>query len=156
MMSKKQGKPKIDLRRGVIEPVLLVISRRQVSESDIASVLFELKSLTATREDCWRYRGQMTLVVDGYDNDPREFVDIPEVRSFLAQFSVAWPYWSFFFNQIDDSIILLASCYCGTAFPGDGAVEIDAHRLGVFLQIGFDGMSAILINIDSRRANMRP
>ena len=61
----------------------------------------------------------------------------------MAQFSVAWPYWSFFFNQIDDSIILLASCYCGAAFPGDGAVEIDAHRLGVFLQLGFDAMNTI-------------
>ncbi len=35
--------PKIDLRRGVVEPVLLLISRRQVEESDIASVLLELK-----------------------------------------------------------------------------------------------------------------
>jgi len=137
------NKPKIDLRRGVVEPVLLLISRRQVEESDIASVLLELKPVTATRENCWRYRGQMALVVTGYDDDPRELVDIPEVRAFLAQFSVAWPYWSFFFNQVDDSIILLGSCYCGTAFPGKGEIKIDIHRLGMFLRLGFDAMNAI-------------
>jgi len=135
--------PKIDLRRGVVEPVLLLISRRQVEESDIASVLLELKPVTATRENCWRFRGQMALVVTGYDDDPRELVDISEVRAFLAQFSVAWPYWSFFFNQVDDSIILLGACYCAIAFPGKGAVKIDIDRLGQFLQLGLKAMNTI-------------
>jgi hypothetical protein len=142
-MPNKPLKPKIDLHRGVIEPVVLLISRRQVQESDIASVLLELKPVTGTRENCWRYRGQMTLVVTGYDDDPRELVDIPEVRAFLAQFSVAWPYWSFFFNQVDDSIILLGSCYCGIAFSGKGEIKIDVHRLAMFLRFGFDAMNAI-------------
>ena len=135
--------PKIDLRRGVVEPLVLLISHRQVQESDIASVLVELKPVTATRENCWRYRNQMVLVVSGYDDDPRELVDIPEVRAFLAQFSIAWPYWSFFFNQVDDSIILLAACYCAIAFPGKGAVKIDVDRLGMFLQLGFNAMNTI-------------
>jgi len=135
--------PKIDLRRGVVEPVLLLISRRQVEKSDMASVLFELKPVTATRENCWRFRGQMALVVTGYDDDQRELVDIPEVRAFLAQFRVAWTYWSFFFNQVDSSIIFLGSCYCGTAFLGKGAVKIDTDRLGQFLRLGFDAMNVI-------------
>ena len=29
--------------------------------------------------------GQMTLVVDGYNDDPRELVDIVEVRTFLLR-----------------------------------------------------------------------
>ncbi len=137
------NKPKIDLRRGVVEPVLLLISRRQVQETDIASVLLELKPVTSTRENCWRYRGQIALVLTGYDDDPRELVDIPEVRAFLAQLSVAWPYWSFFFNQVDDSIILLTACYCAISFPGKGAVKIDIDRLGQFLQLGLKAMNAI-------------
>lgn len=48
--------PRLDLRRGVIEPVMLVISRRQVETIDIASVLTELKPFLATREDAWLYR----------------------------------------------------------------------------------------------------
>jgi hypothetical protein len=98
------SKPRIDLRPGVTEPVVLMISRRQVQERDLASVLESLKPFTAAREDAWLYRGQMALVVDGYNEDPRELVDIAEVRVFLKSLYEAWPYWAFFFNQVDDSI----------------------------------------------------
>ena len=64
--------PRLDLRPGVSEPVVLLISRREVEAGDLASVLSRLKVFLATREDAWLYRGQMTLVVDGYNNDPRE------------------------------------------------------------------------------------
>jgi hypothetical protein len=43
--------PRIDLRPGVTEPVILMISRRQVEACDIASVLTNLKPFMATRED---------------------------------------------------------------------------------------------------------
>ena len=108
------SKPRIDLRPGVTEPVVLMISRRQVQERDLASVLESLKPFTAAREDAWLYRGQMALVVDGYNEDPRELVDIAEVRVFLKSLYEAWPYWAFFFNQVDDSIKLLESCLCET------------------------------------------
>ena len=135
--------PRIDLRPGVTEPVVLMISRRQVEAGDIASVLTSLKPFLATCEDAWLYRGQMSLVVDGYSQDPRELVDVPEVRAFLRVLDQQWPYWAFFFTQVDDSISLLGSCVCGTAFPGAGVVEIDADKLGDFLRRAFAGMNAI-------------
>jgi len=69
-----------------------MISRREVEAADLASVLSRLKVFLATREDAWLYRGQMTLVVDGYNNDPRELVDIPEVRALLRRLEAEWPY----------------------------------------------------------------
>jgi hypothetical protein len=53
----------------------------------------------------------MTLVVDGYNYDPRELVDIPEVRTLLRSLEASWPHWAFFFNQVDDSIKLLVRCW---------------------------------------------
>ncbi len=137
------SKPRIDLRPGVTEPVVLMISRRQVQERDLASVMESLKPFTAAREDAWLYRGQMALVVDGYNDDPRELVDIAEVRAFLKSLYEAWPYWAFFFNQVDDSIKILGSCVCGVAFPGHGAVEMDVERLGDFLRRGFHGLNLL-------------
>ncbi len=135
--------PRIDLRPGVTEPVVLAISRRQVQSHDMQSVVTRLKVLMATREDCWRYRNQMSLVVEGYDSDPRELVDIPEVRAFLRDFAKAWPYWTFFFNLVDESIMLLQSCVCGTEFPGGGQVVIDIDKLGPFMMDGFEGMNEL-------------
>jgi len=85
----------------------------------------------------------MTLVVDGYNNDPRELVDIPEVRTLLAQLEAEWPYWAFFFNQVDDSIKLLLSCAAGSRFLGHGAVEMDAQRVANALAHGFGGMNEV-------------
>jgi len=108
---------RLDLRPGVTKPVVLMISRREVEQGDLASVLARLKVFLATRKDAWLYRGQMTLVVDGYNDDPRELVDIPQVRTLLSNLEAEWPYWAFFFNQLDDSIKLLLSCVVSTTKP---------------------------------------
>lgn len=109
-----------------------MISRREVEAGDLASVLSRLKVFLATRQDAWLYRGQMTLVVDGYNNDPRELVDIPEVRNLLRGLESSWPQWAYFFNQVDDSIKLLLSCVAGSRFLGRGAVEMDARLAAQF------------------------
>ena len=137
------GSPRIDLRPGVSEPVVLMISRREVEAADLASVLSRLKVFLATREDAWRYRGQMTLVVDGYHTAPRELVDVPEVRALLRGLETEWPYWAYFFNQVDDSIKLVLSCVAGSRFLGRGAVEMDADLVAAALARAFGGMNMI-------------
>lgn len=135
--------PRMDLRPGVREPVVLLISRREVEQADLPSVLSRLMVFLATRDDAWRYRGQMTLVVDGYNHDTRELVDIPEVRSLLRRFEAEWPYWAFFFNQVDDSIKLLLSCVAGSRYLGRGAVEMDADLVAAAMARAFGGMNAV-------------
>ena len=135
--------PRLDLRPGVSEPVVLLISRREVEAGDIASVLSRLRPFLATREDAWLYRGQMTLVVDGYNSDPRELVDILEVRTLLRALESSWPHWAYFFNQVDDSIKLLLSCVGGSRFLGRGAVEMDADLVASALGRAFGGMNMV-------------
>ncbi len=136
-------KPRIDLRPGITEPVVLLIARHQVETADIESVLSTLKPFLASREEIWRYRGQMVLVVDGYDNDPRELVEIPEVRSLLQSLDQRWPHWAFFFNQVDDSIKLLASCVCGNSYLGEGTTKIDPAKLLALVERAFASMNAL-------------
>ena len=136
-------RPRLDLRPGVSEPVVLLISRREVEAGDLASVLSRLKVFLATREDAWLYRGQMTLVVDGYNHDSRELVDIPQVRTLLRGLESSWPQWAYFFNQVDDSIKLLLSCVAGSSFLGRGAVEIDAELVAAALGRAFGGMNMV-------------
>lgn len=139
----QQNSPRIDLRPGVTKPVVLLITRRQVNDQDLASVLDGLRILTAAREDIWRYRGQMSLVVDGYKEDPRELIEIPEVRALIETLCEAWPFWGFFFNRLDESLKILAGCQCACSYPGNGTVEIDIGKLSVFIQKGFDGMNEL-------------
>jgi len=104
--------PRIDLRRGVVEPVVLMISRREVEAGDVTAVVDRLLTLLSTPEAIWRYRGQMALVVDGYTSDPRELVDIAEVRAFLRELDRQWPSWAFFFNQVDETASMSSRRAC--------------------------------------------
>ena len=135
--------PRIDLRPGITEPIVLMFSRREVLAGDPGPAVARLNALLNSPEVIWRYRGQVALVVDGYEDDPRELVDVPEVRTFLVRFTQAWPYWAYYFNQVDDSIILLAACLCARRLLGAGQLEIDPDKLGAFLAAGFAGMNAI-------------
>ena len=135
--------PRLDLRPGITQPVILMISRREVESGDIASVLKQLESFLATREDAWLYRGQMSLVVDGYSADSRELVDIAEVRDFLQSLERQWPYWAFFFNQVDDSLLIFLACVCGARHLDAGAVEFDLKQLQTTLARGFDAMNSV-------------
>ena len=132
-----------DLQPGVNEPVILMVSRTAVERDDLASVLGRLKLLSATREDAWLYRGQLSIVFEGYEDDPRELVDLPEVRRFVVRLNAAWPYWAFFMDQLDSTISLWLACLCGKAFPGSGQVELDIELLREMLRSGFDGMNAL-------------
>lgn len=55
-------------------------------------MLTRLKVFCVTREDARLFRGQMSLVVDGYNDDLRELVDIPEVRALLKRLEADWLY----------------------------------------------------------------
>jgi hypothetical protein len=115
-----------------------------VEAANLASVLSRLTDYLATREDAWQYWGKMTLIVDGYDDDPRELVDINQVRALLCRFEAAWPYWAYFLNQVDDSTELLLSCVAGCRFLSRGAVEMDAELLAAALMRGCNGINSVL------------
>jgi hypothetical protein len=135
--------PRLDLRPGVHDPVVLLISRREIESEDPAEAVDRLHALFNTREAIWQYRGQMTLAVDGYNDDSRELVDVPEVCRFLTKLDQQWPYWAFFFNQVDDSIKLLASCLCASEHVGQGMVAMDPNALRQFLLRGFAAMNSL-------------
>lgn len=134
---------RLDLRPGDGEPVVLLISRREVDQADPQSVVSRLKVLLASREDAWRYRGQMTRVVDGYNNAPRELVNISEVRSLLRRLEAEWPHWAFFFNYVDDSIKLMLSCMAGSRHLGNDAVEMHAELMAAAMARAFGSMNTV-------------
>ncbi len=85
----------------------------------------------------------MALVMDGYSDDPRELFDIVEVRDFLRSLERQWPYWAFFLNQVDDSLLVFLACVCGASHLGAGAVEFDLEQLQATLARGFDAMNSV-------------
>jgi len=65
------------LRPAVSEPVILMFSRQQVETGDITEPLQLLRRLTADRQTAIDFCGRISLVVDGYNDDPRELFEVP-------------------------------------------------------------------------------
>ncbi|WIM05890.1 MAG: hypothetical protein OHM77_00950 [Candidatus Nitricoxidivorans perseverans] len=135
--------PIFDLRPGLSDPVFFVISRQQVEALDLDESLDFLHSLvpTAHPDHAWVYKGRLSLVISGYDTDPRELFEIPEVCRFLRALDEQWPFWLFFFNQVDDSIKLIALCLASSIEVVPGAAHIDPDGLRRFLERAFTAVN---------------
>ena len=131
------------LRPAISEPVVLMFSRRQVETCDVNEPLASLRELTADRKVALEFCGRVSLVIDGYNDDPRELFEIPEVRAYLKRLDQEWPYWFFFLSQADDSIPILESCLCDTIEVIPGVASIDLDQMDHALTRHFGAMNRL-------------
>jgi len=131
------------LRPAISAPVVLMFSRRQVETCDVDEPLASLRELTADRKVALEFCGRVSLVIDGYNDDPRELFEIPEVRAYLKRLDHEWPYWFFFLSQADDSIQMLESCLCDTIEVIPGVASIDLDQMDHALTRHFGAMNRL-------------
>lgn len=89
--------------------VVLEFSRQEIVSGNLASALERLQILIDTPQNVKLYCNSVVLSVDGYNSDPRELVEIPEVRSFFRRLTHEWPFWLWFLNREEGSVRLAAS-----------------------------------------------
>ena len=91
----------------------------------------------------------MVFCIQGWDDDPREIHDIPEIRRFYRAFHEAWPYWLFFCNHDVDTLRTMVMCCMDSivSLKVDGqpqvGVEHDRLELLHFLSHDFAPMNLI-------------
>lgn len=88
---------------------ILNVSRDEVLTMDLTSSLEKLQGLTADTAKVASAKGRLGLVFAGWENDPRELWEIPEVRRYFAALDEEFPYWLWFLmqGQITLSVLLL-------------------------------------------------
>ena len=70
-------------RPAVSEPIFLVLTRDQITEMDLHEPLTVLRQLAGNPEKAVAACGRISVVIDGYNADPRELFEIPEVRRYI-------------------------------------------------------------------------
>ena len=105
-------------------PTLIVfkVSRSEIDSQNISSSLDRLLVMTDSRTNVLRYRESMALLVSGYDDDPRELVEIPEVRSFFRKLTSEWPHWFWFLARGFGAINLLMGLLCEVRIRREGVM----------------------------------
>ena len=91
--------------------IVYQFSRSKVERGDFSHFLglYSLDKLPTGR----RLRQMMNTLmfcIDGYDNDPREIYEIPEVRKFYRAFQKVWPYSLYFANIDTDCLRPIVFC----------------------------------------------
>ena len=104
-----QPRPPIRYPRARLSPakdelMLLAIPREEVEAGDIEPVIEQLVFLSETPEMAERWEGRIGFVFEGWDDDPRETAEIPAIRDYFAELTLAWPYWLHFAEKVGDTL----------------------------------------------------
>lgn len=97
-----------------VEPaiIVLVITRQEIESGRLASVIERLHVLTDSAANVNCYRESMVFQVEGFEEDPRELAEIPEVRAYFRALTAEWPHWLWFLHRQVGAIALLLSLLC--------------------------------------------
>ena len=78
---------------------ILFIDRDFIESGDV-SPFEELRNrLTQNDEIVKKARGKITFLLEGYNDDPREIYEIPEVRIWTHKILPIFKYWAYFMNM---------------------------------------------------------
>ncbi|MBK1724499.1 hypothetical protein [Thiocystis violacea] len=108
----KPKHPRARLSPARDEILVIPIARESVLAGDIGPTLEKLEPLSATREAALKWEGTMTLYFEGWDDDPREISETPEIRAYFSKLTEAWPYWWHYIEKVGEtfSMVLCLSC----------------------------------------------
>jgi hypothetical protein len=78
-----------------VDNLVLMSSRAEVEAGDVAHASGMLQKLLKP-ENAKRLKGRLVFGIRGYDDDPRELFEVPEVRTWMEELDCEFPYWFYF------------------------------------------------------------
>ncbi len=110
----------------------LRISRIEIETHATKRAVAFLQSLTQEKNVAWAARGKLALTVDGYNDDPREIYEIPEVRRFLKTLHSHWKYWFFFANEICSTLSVVLNSVVAAKKLSQNTSQVEADSFNQF------------------------
>lgn len=108
-----------------------------------------LNKLVESREALEASNGTLALLISGYDEDPRELHEIPEVRAYFKQLDALFPYWFHVCVRIENTLQLLLTLLIELTPvalddpPGAIGYRFAHDELNRFVQKRLDAMEAL-------------
>lgn len=91
------------------------------------------------------YANKVVLMVEGYDNDPRELFEIQEIREYFSTLDRLFPYWFYFINREKNNgysslsliMLLLVPNKIIKLKNGKNSIEYEIEKFKEFMDIHF-------------------
>lgn len=77
---------------------IVLITRNEVERGTVGDVVHRLMTISDDPRATKHLAGRVVLQVDGYNDDPRELMEIQEIREFFADIHKQWRYWAHFLD----------------------------------------------------------
>jgi hypothetical protein len=92
--------------------VIMTLNRKHIERLDLKEVnqmmdVFRKKGLRS-------FKGRVVLEVDGYEDDPREIFEIPEIKAFYRRVFQKYPHLIYFLSPVNGSDAWILACLCDT------------------------------------------
>jgi hypothetical protein len=126
-----------------VDWVGVVVSPQETLSLDIKPALKVLESVLYDGETVRMFQGRVNIAFDGYDNDSRELYEVPEVRQYLAALDSKFPYWFYFLSTANDTLKLIAFCFCRTRKIKTGLAFPEPHDFQGFMIVHFDALNRL-------------
>lgn len=97
----------------------LMISRGDIDGQRVERLVTAVAGALSTIDSAERYVGRCMLSIDGYNDDPRDVTQIPEVRSYFQRAAVECPLLPFLLEPVREEMMLYV------ALVGDGRRLVD-------------------------------
>lgn len=93
--------------------IVLQISQEAIQNCDTSEYVALLHDTTGTVQSFESVFQKYVLLISGYDDDPRELYQIPEVVSFIKDLTSKLPFWLYFINTADKRFFSwMIACLC--------------------------------------------
>lgn len=125
--------------------LIIVISRKEIEAGDIGSTASVLAKLL-NPEAALKYCERVDIGVHGYDDDPRELNEFPEVRDFINKLDDKFPYWCYFLSKRAGGLGFIFSCFCPPYLTPESREEIWLESIVEYLmRRGFPAMNHLCV-----------
>ena len=131
-------------------PVILTIEREHIEKADVKPVLLMFRDLggDVSKEAILGLLGFLTILVKGYEDDPRELWQIPEVRAWFTELERVIPQIVFYLSLDTGMINLFYSTTRAKCTPDDPLALATKEDITAFLEETFYWMNRYLADFD--------
>ena len=93
--------------------IVLQIAQEAIQNCDTSEYVTLLHGITGSLQSFESAFQKYVLLISGYDDDPRELYQIPEVVSFIKDLNSKLPFWLYFVNTADKRFFSwMIACLC--------------------------------------------
>jgi len=118
--------------------IVLQISQENIKDCNTSEYVTLLHGATGTIQSFEVAFQRYVFLISGYDDDPRELYQIPEVVSFIKDLNSKLPFWLYFINTSDKKFFSwMIACLCR-------AMSLDQDEETIYADFNADAYNELI------------